>query len=121
MTWSPRRPAKGAALVFTISDQHTDRDERADDIRADAGRVAPDGVVRLRPLLAAAAMTDLVDREAWAAILVVAERATLDLVAEGELPAHLAVTQADAPALAARTLAAAWRHVTDTPVRRAQR
>jgi hypothetical protein len=118
---SPQRPAKGATPVSTIASHRTDRDACAADLDTDTRRVEPDGVDRLRPLLAAAAMTDLDDHEVWAAILGVGRRVTLELVADGELPTHLTVSHDDAPVLAARTLAAAWRHVTDTPVRRAAR
>lgn len=59
----------------------------------------PDAVVRLRPLLAAAAGTDLGDHEAWMAILGLAHQLAVELVAKGELLAHLAVVHDDAPVL----------------------
>lgn len=80
----------------------------------DGGDVEHDAVVRLRPLLAAAG-TDLDDDEAWTVIVGVARQLTVELVARGELPAHLAVGHDDAPVLVARTIAAAWKHVTRSP------
>ena len=77
----------------------------------------PDGADRLRPLLAAAATTDLDDHEAWTAILRSAHQVTAELLAHGGLPAHLTVCQDDTPVLATRMIAAAWKHVTGSPER----
>lgn len=77
----------------------------------------PEAVTRLRPLLAAAAELDPQDREGWIRLRRVARLTTAGLVAGGALPGHLAVGPDDAPALVARTVAAAWRHATSAPSR----
>lgn len=84
----------------------------------DRPQACPDGVVELRPLLHAAAITAFEDRAAWRDLLRVANAVTAALVSQGQLPAHLTVGRDDDPALAARTIAAAWKHVTSTPVQR---
>ena len=97
----------------TVTIQRTDQDLTEDE----GSTRAHDAMVRLRPLLAAAASTDLHDHEAWTAILSVAHLVTADLRENGALPAHLTVAEDDVPVLAARTIAAAWKHATRTPMR----
>ena len=80
----------------------------------------PSPITRLRPLLAAAASTDLDDHVTWAALRMLAHEVTVDLAAHGQLPRHLTVARDDAPVVATRTIAAAWKHVTGTPQRRAR-
>ena len=104
-----RGTADVTALWINDSDPATARD------RPEA---RPDGVVELRPLLHAAAITACEDRTAWRDLLRVANAVTAALVTRGQLPAHLTVGRDDDPALAARTIAAAWKHVTATPVQR---
>ncbi|MCC5948533.1 MAG: hypothetical protein JJT89_08770 [Nitriliruptoraceae bacterium] len=76
-----------------------------------------DGPATLRPLLTAVATTDLDDHGRWTSILDDAAEATTQLAAVGVLPPHLTVARTDAPVLAARLIAAAWRHVTAAPAR----
>lgn len=90
-----------------------------------APRTAPQGILgtgadpiaRLRPLLAAAAELHLDDGEGWSRFRPAARATTAHLAADGALPGHLVVNADDPPVVITRTIAAAWRHVTDAPSR----
>lgn len=94
--------------------------ERHVDVTAtrDAGSGA---LTRLRPLLDAAGMLDLDDREGWNQLRHAAQATTAELVTAGVLPEHLAVGADDPPVVIARTIAAAWRHAASPPSRTEQR
>lgn len=96
-------------LTFSIQ-QHAGHGDPTDECPTSA-------VAVMRPLLAAAAVTDLDDQLGWAVVLRDAATATTRLAAAGELPAHLAVAVTDPPVVACRLIGAAWRHVTDAPSR----
>lgn len=76
-----------------------------------------DAIERVRPLLRAAATTDLADHEGWQRLRHTAH-VTLVVLAQGNrLPDHLVVTTHDPPVVVQRTLAAAWQHLTSAPTR----
>lgn len=79
---------------------------------------APSPDARLATVLRTAAQLPL-DHLGWDRLTAEARSVTAALASEGRVPAHLVVGAHDPPALVTRSLAAAWRHVTDVPVRRA--
>jgi hypothetical protein len=80
--------------------------------RSPARSSTSEAVVRLRPLLDAAAILDLDDHDGWNRLRASARTVTGALAAGGRLPAHLVVALEDPPILVSRTLTAAWRQAT---------
>ena len=85
--------------------------------------IAPPTGRRTTELDATAALADLLDAAAslplcdprWSALTSDARSVTVGLARDGALPRPLVVGPCDAPALVARGLAAAWRHVSSHP------
>lgn len=77
-------------------------------------------IEQIRPLLDAAARLDLLDRDGWDRLRDAARTRFAVLIAGGQLPKHLAIAPDTPPVVVTRSIAAAWRHVTAAPTRRAR-